>query len=68
MVTLDFSFDEHAFLIKKGEKIRVDISSADNAHYVRHTNNKGLYSEQRFAQVANNTVYLNDSWLMFPIE
>jgi len=68
VVTLDFSFDEHAFLIKKGEKIRVDISSADNAHYVRHTNNKGLYSEQRFAKVANNTVYLKESFLILPTE
>ena len=68
VVSLDFEFDEHAFLIRKGEKLRVDISSADNAHYVRHTNNKGLYSEQRFARIANNTVYLQDSWLMIPTE
>jgi len=68
VVTLDFSFDEHAFLIKKGEKIRVDISSADNAHYVRHTNHKGLYSEQKVAKIANNTVYLNESWLRLPTE
>ncbi len=65
-VTLDFTFDEHAFLIKKGESIRVDISSADNNNYVRHTNNKGLFSEQKDAKVARNTVYLDESYIMIP--
>ena len=67
IVNLEFDFDEHAFLIKKGEKIRVDIASADNAHYVRHTNTKGLYSEQKVAKVAHNTVYLQQSYLSLPI-
>ena len=64
---LDFEFDEHAFLIKKGERLRVDISSADNAHYVRHTNQKGLFSEQTTAKIAHNTVYLNASELVIPV-
>ncbi|MBE7053930.1 MAG: CocE/NonD family hydrolase [Ruminococcaceae bacterium] len=67
-VDLDFSFDEHAFLIKKGERLRIDISSADNAHYVRHTNNKGLYSTQTTARVAHNTVNLKDSFIVLSIE
>ena len=54
-VEMDFSFDEHAFVIKKGEKIRVDISSSAFPHYVPHTNKKGLFSEQREAVVAQNT-------------
>ena len=54
--------------IKKGEKIRIDISSADNAHYVRHTNIKGLYSEQKTAKVAHNTIYLKESCIMLPID
>ena len=67
-VDLDFLFDEHAFLIKKGERLRIDISSADNEHYVRHTNNKGLYSEQDTAKIANNTVDLSSSILTLSIE
>jgi len=67
-VTLDFDFDEHAFLIRKGEKLRIDIASADNAHYVRHTNQKGLYSAQTTAKIARNTVYLQDSVLCLPTE
>ena len=67
-VNLDFSFDEHAFLVKKGERLRIDISSANNEHYVRHTNQKGLYSEMTTAKVARNCVNLEKSRLMLPIE
>lgn len=68
IVELKFDFDEHAFLIQKGERLRIDISSADNAHYVRHTNQKGLYSEQTTAKIAHNTVYLHKSFLTLPTE
>jgi len=67
-VDLEFSFDEHAFLIRKGERLRIDIASANNEHYVRHTNNKGLYSEQTTAKVAHNTVCLQKSTLKLPID
>ena len=68
VVTLNFDFDQHAFLIKRGERLRIDISSADSDHYVRHTNQKGLYSEQTTAKVAHNTVYLQNSYLILPVE
>ena len=67
-VTLDFTFDEHAFLIQKGERLRIDIASADNNNYVRHTNQKGLFSEQTTARAARNTVYLDESYLELPVE
>ena len=67
-VQLDFNFDEHAFLIRRGQRLRVDIASADNAHYVRHTNMKGLYCEQTTARVAHNTVRLAKSTLTLPVE
>lgn len=66
--TLTFSFDEHAFLIRKGERLRVDIASADAMHYLRHTNNKGSFYEQATAKIAHNTVFLNESELVLPIE
>jgi len=65
---MDFSFDEHAFVIHKGEKLRIDISSSAYPHYVRHTNNKGLFSEQTTAKIADNTVILNESYIEIPIE
>jgi len=67
-VTINFTFDDHAFAIKKGEKLRIDITSADRVHYVPHTNNKGPYYEQTTKKIANNTVYLSESVLTLPIE
>jgi len=67
LVELDFVFDEHAFMIKKGERLRIDIASAENEHYVRHTNQKGLYSEQTTAKIAHNTVDLKKSYLTLPV-
>lgn len=62
-IEMDFTFDEHAFLVKKGEKLRVDISSSAFPLFVRHTNTKGLFSEQETAKVAHNTVVLDKSYL-----
>lgn len=67
-VEIDFTFDEHAFMVKTGEKLRIDIASADSNNYVRHTNMKGHYFYQTTAKVAHNTVYLNESHLEIPIE
>ena len=67
-VNLQFTFDEHAFLVRRGQRLRVDIASADAEHYVRHTNQKGLYCEQETAKIAHNTVFLGASRLMLPIE
>ena len=64
---MEFSFDEHAFIIKKGEKLRIDISSSAFPFYVRHTNNRGLYSEQTTAKIADNTIVLNESYIEIPI-
>ncbi len=65
---MDFSFDEHAFMVKKGEKLRIDISSSNLPHYVRHTNQKGLFSEQTTAKIADNTVLLDESYIELPIK
>lgn len=66
-IEMNFSFDEHAFVMHKGEKLRIDISSSAYPHYVRHTNNKGLFSEQTTAKIADNTVILNESYIEIPI-
>ena len=67
-VALDFCFDEYAFLIKKGERLRIDVSSTDNSTYVCHTNKKGAYYLQSEADKATNTVFLDSSKLFLPIE
>ncbi len=66
-VALDFTFDDISFLLKQGERLRLDIASADGAHYVRHTNQKGLYSTIKTTKIATNTVYLSESTLSLPI-
>lgn len=67
-VTLSFSFDEYAFLLKKGECLQIDIASTDNGVYVCHTNKKGEYCLQSDTEIATNTVYLDKSTLYLPIE
>ena len=62
-----FNFDEHAFVARKGERLRIDISSSAWPHYVPHTNQKGLFSEQTTAKIANNTVNLGESFVELPI-
>ena len=66
-IEMDFSFDEHAFVIKKGEKLRIDISSSAFPLYVRHTNHKGLFSEQTTTKTATNAVILENSYVEIPI-
>ena len=67
-VTIRFTFDEHAFLVKKGQRLRVDIASADKSHYVRHTNCKGHYALQTETKIATNTVYIPEAVLTLPVE
>lgn len=67
-VSLEFCFDEYAFLLKKGEVLRVYISSTDNNSYVCHTNNKGPYYLQTDTKKAQNKVYLGESFLYLPVE
>jgi hypothetical protein len=67
-VVLDFSFDEHAFLLKKGDSLRFDITSTDSGVYVPHTNQKGAYHIQACAQTATNKVFLDTSCAFLPIE
>ena len=67
-IEMDFTFDEHAFVIKKGEKIRIDISSSAFPLYVRHTNNRGHFALQTTAKIAHNTVVLDRSSLTLLVE
>ena len=67
-VELDFEFDEHAFLVRTGERLRVDISSTDDNTYVCHTNNKGKYYLQTDTRTATNTVCLDRSRIILPCE
>jgi len=67
-VKLKLQFDEHAFLLKKGECLQIDIASTDDNTYVSHTNHAGEYALQTDTRIAINTVHLKDSYLYLPIE
>jgi len=66
-VSLKFEFDEHAFKIPAGMRLRVDITSSDALHYIPHTNAKGPFADQTRAYTAHNTVYLDESSLTLPV-
>lgn len=65
---MDFHFDEHAFIIHAGERLRIDVSSSAFPLYVRHTNRRGLYCEQTTAICADNTLLCDHSTLTLPLE
>ncbi len=67
-VMLDLTFDEHCFVVKAGEQLRVDISSSAFGLYVPHTNNRGHFALQTTAKIAHNTVVLEKSTLTLPVE
>ena len=68
IATLEFCFDEYAFLIKKGDCLQLDISSTDNNTYVCHTNKKGEYYLQTETEKAENKIHLDKSCLILPVE
>ena len=61
-ITIDLFTPPIAFTVKKGNKIRVDISS-DGGIYVPHANVKGHWAEVTETKIANNTIYLADSFI-----
>lgn len=67
-VSLDFAFDDYAFQLKKGQILRIDISSVDKNTYVCHSNKKGDYSLAEDFKTAHNTVYTDESYLVLPAE
>ena len=67
-ITLSFTFDEYAFLIRSGDRLRVDIASTDKNTYVLHTNKKGPYHLQDESDVAEVKIYLGESRIYLPVE
>ncbi len=52
---------------RKGERIRLDITSSDSHSYAVHPNLAGNWFTQTKTRVANNTLYLQDSRLVLPV-
>lgn len=68
IVTLDFCFDEYAFLIGAGERLRIDIAPTNDNGYVCHTNKAGEYYLQSETEKAVSKIYLDRSCILLPTE
>lgn len=67
---IDIDMWDIAWEIKKGSKIRIDISSSDFPQYSIHTNYKGIWSEQDKIKIAKQTLYFgakHSSCIIFPV-
>ena len=60
---LHFEFTEHCYAVKKGEQLRLDVSSSCVPHFLVHTNRKGAMAEQTGADTAWNTICTGKSVL-----
>ena len=60
---LRFVFAEHAFRIRPGDRLRLDVSSSCVPHFQVHTNRKGLQARQSGADICRNTVITGKSCL-----
>ena len=61
-ITIDLFTPPIAFAVKRGGQIRVDISS-DSGIYVPHANVKGHWAKVTETRIANNTIYLENSFI-----
>lgn len=66
-VVIRFTFDDLALPLKKGERLRIDVSSSAYPFFVPHTNKRGLYSVQSEAFIAHNTLVCGKSKVTLPI-
>lgn len=58
VIKTDIQMWDIAYTIRKGHKLRLDISSSDFPQYSIHCNYKGLWSEQTATRTASQTVYI----------
>jgi len=61
-LTIDLETPPAGFTVRKGGRIRVDISS-DGTVYVPHSNVKGHWAEVSESKIAQNTVIFDDSYI-----
>ncbi|MCQ2445315.1 MAG: CocE/NonD family hydrolase [Clostridia bacterium] len=63
---VEFLTDPIVWTLHKGERIRLDVASADAHSYRVHTNVRGDWFAARDTAVAHNTVYFGESVLTLP--
>ena len=66
-VTIDLDTTPIAFTLKKGSRIRVDISSHSDI-YVPHANIKGHWAEVTETKISHNTLHLKNAHITLPAD
>lgn len=60
-----------AYRVKKGSRLRLDISSSDFPQYAVHSNFPGIWSEQEHTQKARQTILTGENCptrIVLPVE
>ena len=65
---LHYKLAGHCYRVRKGEQLRLDVSSSNVPHFLPHTNRKGAMVEQTGADIAYNTVLTGKSRITFYFE
>ena len=67
-IKVKFVTDPIVWTLHKGERIRLDVASADAHSYRVHNNIRGDWFTMRDTAVAHNTVYFGESVLSLPVK
>lgn len=62
IIKLEIEFDDVAWKIQNGSKLRLDISSSDFMQFNAHTNYKGIWSLQRESKPALQGIYYGEQY------
>ena len=65
-IPVDLDTTPIAFTLKKGTRLRVDISSHSDI-FAPHPNIKGNWAEISECKIANNTLHLKDAYIALPL-
>ena len=66
-VTIDLDTTPIAFTLKKGNRIRVDISSHSDI-FAPHANVKAHWAEVQNCRIANNALHLKNAYIALPLK
>ncbi len=66
-VEIAYTLSDHAFMVEKGDCLRVDIAGANADSFIPHTNFKGPFVEQTKSRTAHNVVFPARCMLTLPV-
>lgn len=63
---IDFTIVPHNFKLSKGDRLRLDVSSACWPYFQLHSNFRGIQALQKTVQSADNTIITGKSYIEIP--